>query len=81
MRKCIFCDKPMHSSLCSIWINNENYDAHKKCLNDRNFEDFKLFKERIDCRECKAMKENMVASWCKKHSPSKSSTARARSKA
>ncbi len=31
MRYCIICGEGMFSSNCSVWINNKNYDIHKKC--------------------------------------------------
>jgi len=31
MRYCIVCEKPMYTSIESIWINKKNYDCHKKC--------------------------------------------------
>jgi len=31
MRYCIKCKKPMYTSIESIWIENKNYDIHKKC--------------------------------------------------
>ena len=31
MRYCYYCKKPMYTSNESIWIENKNYDIHKKC--------------------------------------------------
>ena len=31
MRYCYYCKKPMYTSNESVWINNKNYDAHKRC--------------------------------------------------
>jgi len=38
MRYCIVCEKPMHTSIESIWINKKNYDCHKKCKKEINNE-------------------------------------------
>ena len=31
MRYCIVCEKAMHTSLNSVWIDGKSYDVHKKC--------------------------------------------------
>ena len=35
-----------------------------ECKNNPNFKE-----EVKNCKECEIMRENMVSSWCKKHSP------------
>jgi len=31
MRHCFICRKPMYTSSESVWINEVNYDVHKRC--------------------------------------------------
>ena len=42
MRYCIFCKKPIYTSIHSIWIKGKNYDAHQKCLEDSEGNELKM---------------------------------------
>ena len=35
MRYCYYCKKSMYTSNGSVWIGRKNYDAHKKCINQK----------------------------------------------